>query len=178
MSPAIDPGDVVIATPIPVSEVTAGMVITYHIPVEDHHLVTHRIISVEHGPDGAVTVQTKGDANDAPDYWKATLGGDTVYRVRAVLPEVGHVLQALRTPVVSQVLTYGATALVAIWLLMAIWRPKTDTATGGVKASRPARVKKTPRPDRTKSGPTKSRRESQRTKRELTAIQSVKEVQA
>src|SRR4051794_6736462 len=70
MSPAIDPGDVVIATPIPVSEVTEGMVITYHIPVEDHHLVTHRIISVEHGTDGAVTVQTKGDANETPDYWQ------------------------------------------------------------------------------------------------------------
>jgi signal peptidase len=126
MSPAIDPGDVVVVTPVATSEVTEGMVITYHIPVEDHHLVTHRVVSVEHGPEGAVTVQTKGDANDVVDYWKATLEGDTVYRVRAVLPEVGNVLQALRTPVVSQLLTYGATALVAGWLLLAIWRPRTN----------------------------------------------------
>src|SRR5215218_1555744 len=67
MSPAIDPGDVVVATPVATSEVTEGMVITYHIPVEDHHLVTHRVVSVEHGADGAVTVQTKGDANDGAD---------------------------------------------------------------------------------------------------------------
>jgi signal peptidase I len=176
MSPAIDPGDVVITTPIAVSEVTEGMVITYHIPVEDHHLVTHRVVSVEHGTEGAVTVQTKGDANATPDYWKATLGGDTAYRVRAVLPEVGHVLQALRTPVVSQLLTYGATALVAIWLLLAIWRPKSDAAPARIEAIRPARTPKVRKADRTKTGPTKSRRESQRSKRQLTP--TVKEDQA
>jgi len=176
MSPEIDPGDVVITTPIPVSEVTEGMVITYHIPVEDHHLVTHRIISVEHGTDGAVTVQTKGDANDAADYWKATLGGDTVYRVRAVVPEIGHALQVLRTPGVSQALTYGATALVVGWLLLSIWRPKTETAVTRVQAIRPARTKKTPRPDRTKTGPTRSRRDSRRSKAQL--VSTVKEVQA
>jgi signal peptidase I len=164
MSPGIDPGDVVITTPTPVSEVTEGMVITYHIPVEDHHLVTHRIISVEHGADGAVTVQTKGDANEAADYWKATLGGDTVYRVRAVVPEVGSLLQALRTPVVSQLLTYGATALVAIWLLLSIWRPKSDAAPALAEATTPARTTKTPRPDRTKNGPTNRRRDSRRAK--------------
>ena len=115
MSPGIDPGDVVVVTPLAVSDVTAGMVITYHIPVEDHHFVTHRVVSVEHGPNGAVTVQTKGDANETADYWKATLEGDTAYRVRAVV---------LRTPVVSQLLTYGATALVTGWLLLAVWRPR------------------------------------------------------
>src|SRR5438046_3063495 len=52
MAPAIDPGDVAVVTPLAVSEVTKGMVITYHIPVEDHRLVTHRVVSVEHGPDG------------------------------------------------------------------------------------------------------------------------------
>jgi signal peptidase len=34
------------------------------------------------------------------------------------------VIQALRTPVVAQALTYGATALVAGWLILAIWRPE------------------------------------------------------
>jgi signal peptidase I len=127
MAPAIDPGDVVVVTPVAVSEVTEGMVITYHIPVEDHHLVTHRVVAVEHAPDGSVTVQTKGDANDGVDPWKATLNGDTAYQVCAVLPEVGHVLQALRTPVVSQLVTYGATALVLGWLLLSIWRPARST---------------------------------------------------
>src|SRR3954452_10927771 len=62
MAPGISPGDVVVTAPVAVSEVTKGMAITYHIPVEDHHLITHRVVSVERGPDGTVTVQTKGDA--------------------------------------------------------------------------------------------------------------------
>jgi signal peptidase len=160
MSPAIDPGDVVVVTPVAISEVTEGMVITYHIPVEDHHLVTHRVVSVDQAADGTVTVQTKGDANEAVDPWQATLEGDTAYQVRAVVPEVGHVLQALRTPVVSQVMTYGATALVAGWLLLGIWRPakKEFIEIRSVHRARKA--------DRTKTGPTNSRRASQRAKRE------------
>jgi signal peptidase len=125
MAPVIDPGDVTVVTPIAVSEVTEGMVITYHRPIEDHSLVTHRVLSVQTAPDGTVTVQTKGDANDAVDPWKAVLQGDTAYQVRAVIPELGHVIQALRTPVISQALVYGAPTLLAGWLLLSIWRPAT-----------------------------------------------------
>jgi signal peptidase len=126
MSPEIDRGDVTIVTPIAISEVTEGMVITYHEPVDDHSLVTHRIVSVETGPDGAVQVQTKGDANSAIDPWTATLAGDTAYEVRAVIPELGHVIQALRAPVVAQVLLYGAPSLLVGWLLLTIWRPTRE----------------------------------------------------
>jgi signal peptidase I len=128
MSPVIDPGDVTIVTPLPVEEVAAGMIIAYHIPIDDHHLVSHRVVSVEHAADGTVTVQTKGDANDAVDPWQATLQGDTAYQVQAVIPELGHVIQALRTPVVSQALVYGAPMLLAGWLLLSIWRPATPAA--------------------------------------------------
>jgi signal peptidase len=126
MAPEIDPGDVTIVTPIAVSEVTEGMVITYHRPIEDHSLVTHRVISVETAPDGSVSVQTKGDANAAADPWTATLEGDTAYQVRAVVPVLGHVIQALRAPVVTQALLYGAPTLLVGWLLLTIWRPTRD----------------------------------------------------
>ena len=129
MAPEIEPGDITVVTPLSVEDVTAGMVIAYHIPIDDHRVVTHRVIAVERGLDGSVTVQTKGDANEAVDPWKATLQGDTAWQVDAVVPEVGHVIQALRTPVVSQVLRYGAVALLAGWLLLGIWRPTpADTA--------------------------------------------------
>ena len=124
MSPVIDPGDVTVVTPLAVTEVTEGMVITYHIPIGDHQLVTHRVVSVEHGTDGSVTVQTKGDNNDGIDPWLATLEGDTAYQVRAVVPEIGHVIHALRTPAVATTLVYGAPALVAGWLILSIWRPR------------------------------------------------------
>ncbi|MCW2742006.1 MAG: uncharacterized protein JWR45_2428 [Blastococcus sp.] len=129
MAPEIEPGDVTVVTPIAVSEVTAGMVITYHRPIEDHSLVTHRVVSVQTAPDGTVTVQTKGDANDTADPWTATLEGDTAYRVRAVIPEVGHLIQALRAPVVTQALHYGAPTLLAGWLLLSIWRPTKENET-------------------------------------------------
>jgi type II secretory pathway component PulM len=103
-------------------------VITYHKPVEDHSLVTHRFVSVETSSEGAVQVQTKGDANTAVDPWIATLQGDTAYEVRAVVPELGHVIQALRAPVVSQLLLYGAPALLVGWVLLTIWRPTSEEA--------------------------------------------------
>ncbi|UOY03573.1 signal peptidase I [Blastococcus sp. PRF04-17] len=122
MAPEIDPGDVTVVTPISVSEVTEGMVIAYHKPIDDRSLVTHRVVSVEK-TNGTVTVQTKGDANDAIDPWTATLEGDTAYEVRAVIPELGHLIQALRAPVVTEVLLYGAPTLLVGWVLLTIWRP-------------------------------------------------------
>ena len=131
MSPGIDPGDVIVVTPLPISEVQAGMVISYHIPIDDHRVVTHRVTDVTHTPDGTVTVQTKGDANDAPDPWQATLQGDTAWQVTAVIPDLGNLIHALRTPVLSQALVYGAPALLAGWLLLTLWTPTrtedTDT---------------------------------------------------
>ena len=123
MAPEIDPGDVVVVTPLPISQVEPGMVISYHIPIDDRRLVTHRVLTVDTSPEGAVTVQTKGDANDAPDPWQATLQGDTAWQVTAVIPELGHLIHTLRTPVLSQALVYGAPALLAGWLLLTIWTP-------------------------------------------------------
>ena len=126
MAPQIEPGDITIVTPIAVSEVTEGMVISYHIPVADHSVVTHRVVSVESGPAGTVTVQTKGDANEAVDPWTAQLQGNTAYQVRAVIPEAGHLIQALRTPTIAPVLLYGAPTLLVGWLLLSIWRPTRE----------------------------------------------------
>jgi signal peptidase len=131
MAPEINPGDVTIVTPVPVSEVTEGMVITYHRPIEDHSLVTHRVISVQKAADGTVTVQTKGDANAAADPWTATLNGDTAYQVRGVVPVLGHVIEALRAPIVAQALLYGAPTLLVGWLLLTIWRPARDDENEG-----------------------------------------------
>jgi signal peptidase len=126
MAPEIEPGDVTVVTPIDVTDVTEGMVITYHQPIGDRALVTHRVVSVDKTLEGTVTIQTKGDANEANDPWTATLSGDTAYQVQAVIPELGHLIQALRTPVLTQVLTYGAPTLLVGWILLTIWRPTRD----------------------------------------------------
>ena len=82
--------------------------------------------TVQPGPAGTVTVQTKGDANEAVDPWTAQLQGDTAYQVRAVIPEAGHLIQALRNPTIAPVLLYGAPTLLVGWLLLGIWRPTRD----------------------------------------------------
>lgn len=123
MAPDIDPGDVIVVTPLPVTDVEAGMIISYHIPIDDHRLVSHRVLTATTSPEGAVTVQTKGDANDAPDPWQATLQGDTAWQVTAVIPHLGTAIETLRTPLLSQTLVYGAPALLAGWLLLSIWAP-------------------------------------------------------
>ena len=124
MAPEIESGDITVVTAIDVTDVTEGMVLTYHMPVGDGSLVTHRVVSVEHAADGSVQVRTKGDANAEIDPWTATLEGDTAYQLRAVVPELGHLVTLLRTPVVNQVLVYGAPLLLATWLLLSIWRPR------------------------------------------------------
>jgi signal peptidase I len=126
MAPGIDPGDVVVSTPLDIHDVEVGMVITYHIPIDDHRVVTHRVIDVEHGPDGQVAVRTQGDANNAPDPWTAVLRGDTAYQMVTVVPELGHAIAALRDPLLNKTLIYGVPALTAAWLLLTIWRPARD----------------------------------------------------
>ncbi|TKV29312.1 signal peptidase I [Arthrobacter sp. NamB2] len=127
MAPEIMPGDVVVTTVQPVSDIAVGDVISYHIPVEDHRVETHRVIEVIRGTDGSTAVRTKGDANQAADPWTATLEGDYVYEATATIPEVGNVIRALRTPVVSQALVYGVPAVLVGSLLLMIWsRPKEE----------------------------------------------------
>jgi signal peptidase len=127
MAPGIDPGDVVVDTPVAVGDVKVGMIISYHIPIDDHHVESHRVVSVEREPGGQVTVVTKGDANNGVDPWKATLQGDTVYQVRGVVPWIGKAIAFLRTPVLTTTLVYAVPALLAGWLILSIWRPAPAT---------------------------------------------------
>jgi signal peptidase len=123
MAPGINPGDVVVDTPVTIRDVRVGMIISYHIPIDDHHVESHRVVSVEREPDGQVTVVTKGDANRGVDPWKATLQGDTAYQVRAVVPWIGKAIAFLRAPVLTTTLVYAVPALLAGWLILSIWRP-------------------------------------------------------
>jgi signal peptidase len=129
MSPAIRPGDVIVDTPLPLTEIRVGQVLTYHIPVDDHRVVSHRVIEVQRPGRGVVNVRTQGDANAAPDPWTATLTGTTVWQVRTVVPKAGTAIRALRTPIVHTVLTGALPLLVLCWLLLGIWRPAKPAAT-------------------------------------------------
>ncbi|MDQ6755033.1 MAG: signal peptidase I [Actinomycetota bacterium] len=122
MSPLINPGDVVITAPTAAESIKVGDIITYHIPVEDHRVETHRVVDVARGPNGAITVQTKGDANNGKDPWVATLDRNVVDKQVATIPYAGSVIRALRQPFVMAALMYGAPAILVVGLLVSIWR--------------------------------------------------------
>ena len=125
MRPAFSPGDMVIVTPEPIGSVRVGQIISYRIPVGDHHVQSHRVIQVvRHG--GEVAVRTKGDANTAPDPWTATLHGTTAWRVRAVLPKLGWAVFWLRTPLLHELTVFLAPLLLALLAVLQIWRRPSD----------------------------------------------------
>jgi signal peptidase I len=127
MSPLINPGDIVVTTPVPANEIRAGDIITYHIPVEDQRVETHRVTEVTANPDGSITVQTKGDANNGVDPWLATISSETVDRHAATIPHVGALIRTLREPIILNTLMYGAPAVLVIGMLASIWSKKPDT---------------------------------------------------
>ena len=121
MAPGIKPGDVVVDTPESAAQIRVGQIITYHIPVQDHRVESHRVVWVGHGSDGAVLIRTRGDANNTDDPWTARIDSAQVWRVRMVLPGMGSVIRMLRQPVTHLLLTAVVPVLLVVWLLFAIW---------------------------------------------------------
>jgi signal peptidase len=128
MKPAFSPGDMVVVTAEPLTDVRVGQVITYRIPIGDHHVQTHRVVKIVRGGLHPV-VRTKGDANNAPDPWTAKLQGTTVWRVRAVLPKLGWAVFWLRSPLVHNLTVLLAPLLLAVLGVAQIWR-RPDQAEG------------------------------------------------
>lgn len=98
MEPTIPVGSQVVVDPIEddadVARIKVGDVVTFMPWPDDQTLVTHRVVTRSVGTDGAVTVTTQGDANDAAD------GLDLTERelravVRYHVPYAGYVAQLL-----------------------------------------------------------------------------------
>ena len=134
MAPGINPGDVTVAVPEPVSQLAAGQVITYRIPVADHRVISHRVVSVQRQADDSVRIRTKGDHNPGRDPWTAVVTDQQVWRVVAVMPHLGSVIRPLQGPVLRTVFLYVGPAVLALLVLAGIWRrgsaeaPEEDAA--------------------------------------------------
>ncbi len=130
MAPLINHVDVVVTVPVPVGQVGVGDIITYHVPIGQQQVETHRVIDVSRDGHGTTTVRTKGDANNSADPWTATLAGSTVYRHTLTVPYLGTAIRLLRNPIVLKVLMYGAPALLLAGALTSLWKksPGTQTA--------------------------------------------------
>ena len=126
MSPGIKAGDVVVSVKKPVSELNVGDVITYSIPIDDHRIETHRVMSIKRDNSGVTSVTTKGDANSGLDPWTAVLVEDYVYTQAGVVPHLGDVIRALRQPFVQPLIMYGGSVLLVVVLLTSIWAKPAD----------------------------------------------------
>lgn len=115
-------GDLLVLRPEPLSQVRVGQVITYSIPIGDHHLETHRVIKVLQGGDQPV-VQTKGDANSVPDPWTAVLKGGPIWKVHTVIPKAGWVLLFLAKPWLRVGFLLAVASVFLAFGLARIWAP-------------------------------------------------------
>ena len=121
MSPTIRPGDVIIDVAEPVSAVRVGQILTIQTPTPTHFVDSHRVVEVVHAG-GQTFIRTKGDANSQPDPWLAQLHGDTVWRVRGVVPQLGQAIIALRSPIAHLLLVWIALPLLVVAGAAEIWR--------------------------------------------------------
>ena len=87
MRPLAQPGDLAVTSRVPASSLRVGDVIVF-IPPHETQQVMHRIATLE-TVDGHIVITTKGDANNAPDNWKATLAGTDARRLAFMVPLVG-----------------------------------------------------------------------------------------
>ena len=121
MRPQFPAGSVVVVTREPVDALRPGHVITYHAPIEDRRVVTHRVVSIDRSGAKPVVV-TKGDANAGNDPWQAALNDDHVWRARFAVPLLGDAIRLLRQPAAQTIATRALPGLLLVWLLASIWR--------------------------------------------------------
>lgn len=115
-------GSLVVSTPEPSRDIAVGQIISFHSPVGDHQVETHRVVRVLSGGAHPI-VWTRGDANATRDPWTARVDSTTVWRVRGDLPGVGYAIRLLRGPALRALLVGvlpGAWAAIGLW---AVWAP-------------------------------------------------------
>jgi signal peptidase I len=141
MRPTFSPGDMVVVVPEPVSAVRVGQVISYRVPVGIHQVETHRVVRILQGGAHPV-VQTQGDANNWPDPWTAKLEGGTAWRMVAVIPRLGYLVNALRSRSLQVLAIFVVPALLALLVLCEIWGVGGGASEGeGESEGRAARVR-------------------------------------
>ncbi len=96
MRPRLPVGGLVIAQRVPVNSLAVGDIIIFQRPDKPSEQMVHRIIKITRGSAGQVEVKTKGDANQDPDPWTATIQQSTIYRVRGSVPLAGYVVVAFQ----------------------------------------------------------------------------------
>lgn len=114
MAPGIRTGDLILSVPTPLSEVSAGDVLTLTSPLTGR-LVTHRVVTIDsEGTDG-YRITMKGDANDGPDNGEYLVAGDRSVPTPWIrIPGAGRIVETLTRPGVSIPLLIALAALIGL----------------------------------------------------------------
>ncbi len=121
MSPAINPGDLLLVHAAPALSVEPGAIVTFNDAALEGRLVTHRVISVRR-LSGHLEFLTRGDANAAPERWSVPRQG-TIGVIRARIPLIGRATIWM-TGALARTLVLSLLALVlGVVALRRIWRP-------------------------------------------------------
>lgn len=121
MEPLIPVGSMIVVVPVVPEEIGVGDVVTYNAPIQDGRVVTHRVVQIQQ-PGRRPVIVTKGDANAAPDPWRAQVSGDVVWRLRAVVPEAGKAITFMRSKGAHTATVFVLPGLLALIWIAEIWR--------------------------------------------------------
>jgi len=119
MSPAIDPGDLVVVQPVSPADIRNGDVITFRAPVGSHAPYTHRVVEIRYGVGGPEFV-TKGDANASADVWTVHYVAEALRMVH-VVPQAGRAL-AFQQSTAGRRLVAGAVFVLTVALMWPVFR--------------------------------------------------------
>ncbi len=122
MEPVLSPGDLVVTQPVDANEIAIGDVVTFQPVSDDPTLVTHRIVSVQHGSDGTTGFITRGDANGTDD--DPIVTDQVVGRVIYSVPLVGHLTGASWSPTAVAVGVAGLLVYALVMLVVAGRNPR------------------------------------------------------
>lgn len=120
MHGAVDTGDEVVVLKQPASEIEPGQIVAFNDPEGTGKLFQHRVQRVDQRA-GWIEVVTKGDANTASESWRTAVDSD-VGRVVLVVPKAGFLLGKLGDPDVRTGVLGVPAVLVAVLMLIGIWR--------------------------------------------------------
>ena len=96
MEPEIMTGDLLVARPLPATEIEPGQVLSLTSDVTGD-IVTHRVIEVIPGPTGTAEVRMQGDANEVADGETYEVSGE-VWQPRWQIPGGGYAVRAVTRP--------------------------------------------------------------------------------
>ena len=138
MSPAIEPGDVVVVADRDPATIQEGDVITFVRGTSDVP-VTHRVVTVVDGMDGPA-FETQGDANSDPDT-SLVPAANVIGVVALTIPYIGYVIQFTNSPhgfLALVVVPFGLLVVNELWSLYRGRQADADqepTADSGAEAT-------------------------------------------